>query len=72
MPRQVQGLAMVTIRGNFMPFEQLAFIEVWDAWSVPLEQQKKWVDQYFPADIFRTFGRQDGKLRTLHSNNETL
>ena len=38
---------LFTIKLDCMPYDQLRLLDAWEAWDVPLEQQREWVIQLF-------------------------
>lgn len=38
---------LFTIKLDCMPYDQLRLLDAWEAWEVPLEQQREWVIQLF-------------------------
>lgn len=40
-------IPLFTIKLDCMPYDQLRLLDAWEAWEVPLEQQREWVIQLF-------------------------
>ncbi len=38
---------LFTIKLDCMPYDQLRLLDAWEAWEIPLEQQREWVIQLF-------------------------
>jgi len=38
---------LFTIKLDCMPYDQLRLLDAWEAWEIPLEQQRDWVIQLF-------------------------
>ena len=42
----------LTVKTDCMPYDQLRFLDAWEEWGVPLDQQWEWIRMIWGHDMY--------------------